>query len=491
MVEYKSVSCHDLSVELTICGGYYSVKKISVLLAMLCVCTAFGGRPALALNVTPSDGAVAIENSFYKAAITVEGGAIRSLILKSTGENMAGRDGMAGDIETSSLNRPNLTADYQLKVVKQSRDEAQVSATLEGFGSCQETGVTYEKTYIFRDDTPLITVRVRIENHSEPKSFAYRVFNTVTPDGRCAGNTYFAEKNTGLESLELPPSKAGSNNFIKDISTGWAGAFNLKNSSALLCKVAPAAVDQYLIFLSEKIATIEWYYKRVSLDTGSVFNTEYFILPLSNVASAAASITAAEKITGGKILSASVKTPEPAQTASNTTGNAVLVAGAFDVLNLSNAYMYRVVQSLASAPKLNVTMCRMGILDNPYKSHFLKGFPSSKSGFAKYRAVVLIDTPAWALDKITQGNLISYVESGGTLIMVGDHARGYKDSKLSGIFPLAFDYSAETKGWARQIYLQAGWIEASLKIKLFLWELQTPPVPWQQSLTLPLDTCRG
>jgi hypothetical protein len=427
------------------------MKKILELVCALVAVLFVTNCPSFAIEVKSTDGGIEIENSFYKAAVSPEGGAIRSLILKSTGENMVGSEGMAGDIETSGLNRPNLTADYRLNIIKQNHEEAQVSATIEGSGSFRETGVTYEKTYIFRENTPLIIVRVRITNHGSPKSFAYRVFNTVTPDGRCTGNTYFVEKNTGLETLEFP--KASSNNFIKDVFTGWAGAFNPKNSSAILCKAASRAVDQYLVFLSEKIATIEWYYKRISLGTGSVFSTEYFILPVSNVTSAAASIIAAEKLTGNRILVTNLETSEHEHPAAGVTGNTVLVAGAFSTYNLSNAYIYKIVQSLEKVPDLKIDICQV-VLENEsklYKGHFLKSFPTSKSGLAKYKAVIMIDIPAWALDNNAQDYITEYVKDGGTLVMVGDHARGYKGSKLAEFFPLNFDYSAEFEGWAGTI----------------------------------------
>lgn len=436
------------------------MKRKAVLLCILGVCMVLGGRPAFALAVTTASdiGTVAVENPAYRVVISEVGGTIKSLILKSTGKDMAGGEGgIAGDIEAIA-NERNMAEDYRLKIVKQSQDEVQVSAVLE------DSGIVYTKMYVFREDTPLIFVRVQITNHGSPRSFAYRVFNAVTPDGRSSGNTYFVDKTFGPEILQLLPSTK-PNTFIKDsTATGWTGAFNPASHTALLCKAAPDAVDQYLIYLSQKIATVEWYYKRISLDTGTVFSTEYFILPLSNVTSVTASIAAANKIAGGKILATKVKNPAPVQKVSGAVQDTVLVVGAFNVFNIFDPYSYRIVQSLAKVPDLKVSLCPMSMLEKPrYKSHYLKGFPSSVSGLANYRAVIMIDTPAWALDSSMQESLAEYVKAGGILVMAGDHARGYKGSKLAEIFPLSFDYSTEMKGWHGTVMKdKSGWLKPAV-----------------------------
>lgn len=124
----------------------------------------------------------------------------------------------------------------------------------------------------------------------------------------------------------------------------------------------------------------------------------------------------------------------------------VLLAGCpFPTDNLNEYRLYNVENSLKkSLPFLQIKIAEC-LTGNSNKSHFLKGFPLELSSLSYYAAIILIDIPAWALTNV-QDNLISYVKNGGTLIFVGDHARGYKETKLRELIPLEFDYTSEVEG---------------------------------------------
>ncbi|MCK4649566.1 hypothetical protein KAT51_08585, partial [bacterium] len=143
----------------------------------------------------------------------------------------------------------------------------------------------------------------------------------------------------------------------------------------------------------------------------------------------------------------------------------ILLAGTPSVGGNLNEYrLYNIERSLKSLPFLQIELSeclRIGHL--PYESHFLKDFPVSLSGLSEHKAIILIDIPCWVFTKKDQDNLLAYVKQGGNLIFAGDHARGYKGTKLAELFPLDFDYTKEVKGYTGRIMKdKSSWLKPAI-----------------------------
>ncbi len=129
----------------------------------------------------------------------------------------------------------------------------------------------------------------------------------------------------------------------------------------------------------------------------------------------------------------------------------ILITGGIDG-NLRNYHLYNIGRSLKFLPSLQLEISEcLSRMYPRYETHFLKGFPVSLTGLSAYKAIILIDIPSWVFTERDQNNLLSYVKEGGNLILVGDHARGYKGTRFAETIPLEFDYTKEVKGYSGRI----------------------------------------
>ena len=105
-------------------------KRISLLISILGI-TFFYLNTVSAINLKQEEGKVTVENKYYKATLSSQGGSINSLILKKTGDDLTEETGIGNDIETTQ-NCRNEGASYKLTIEKETKKEIFLKARAKG-----------------------------------------------------------------------------------------------------------------------------------------------------------------------------------------------------------------------------------------------------------------------------------------------------------------------------------------------------------------------
>lgn len=452
-------------------------KRLKIVISFICVIL-FGLSPAFALGLKEEGETILVENNYYRVTLSTEGGSIKSLILKPTGDDLTETTGIGNDVEITKGYPGNMREIYRYKTIEKSKDKIIIQFQAEAEG-----GITYEKRYIFTDKSPLIEVKVKIINKGGHKSFGYRVHNMAKVGEKAEGDTYFCPGFLPAENIQetkefiFHSGQMQPNNYIKNFTSGWIGVKDKEKKEAILYKVNPKAIDNFYFCFGKEASTIEWWYKFVFLENGGIFRTSYLILPLSGIDSVSQALVKGDSLAGKidlehKVIASSLEDKI------KDFSKILIVGGKQD---LSDYRLYNVERAIKKLPfKMDFAKCRKRWKGSrAYETHYLTNFPFLLKSFMNYGAVILIDIPGWVLPKETQKNLVSYVKEGGSLIFVGDHARGYRDSPLSSIIPLSFDYSREVKGiGGRLMRDKSSWLKGSIKDK-------TSPITRGISLDIP------
>lgn len=261
------------------------MKKRIILLGSLLGLVVFSFNFAFALTLRKEGKKVLVENSFYKVTILPEiGGRISSLILKSSGHNLTQEvyvrgQGMGKDIE-SSRGFPGIDEmayHYQLIEQTSKRMVVQLSSP-----SLTSQDIILQKQYIFLENSPVIKVKVRIENNGLPKKFGYQLHNNVVAGKKVDKNDiFFVPTAAGMKEIVHKPGE----HYIKDSTQGWAGVMDKEAKEGLIFKVDNNALQQFYFWMAENASNIEWFYKDVFLETGSSWETIYYIILVSNLSS--------------------------------------------------------------------------------------------------------------------------------------------------------------------------------------------------------------
>ena len=259
--------------------------KKRIILGGLLGLVVFSFKFASALTLREEGKKVLVENSFYKVTILPEiGGKISSLILKSSGHNLTmdvciRGQGIGKDIELSRGFPGIDEMGYRYQLIEQTSKRMVVQLSSPTLTS---QDIILQKQYIFSENSPVIKVKVRIENNGLPKKFGYRVHNSVVAGKKVDKNDiFFVPTTAGMKEIVHKPGE----HYIKDSTQGWAGVIDKEAKEGLIFKVDHNALQQFYFWMAENASNIEWFYKDVSLETGSSWETIYYIIPVSNLSS--------------------------------------------------------------------------------------------------------------------------------------------------------------------------------------------------------------
>lgn len=250
---------------------------------------------AFGLTITQQEGNLIVENPYYKAVIFPDSGArIMSLISKETGNEFAGGYGIAEAYGNASSYPGELgRVRYSYKILEQSSDLLKVQFTYHGkTGDLINWSMSYQKTIIFSEETPLIKVEFSLKNIGPPVRIPmFGIHNGVVVGKQIDENdTYFLPAAEGMREITC---KAGTY-FISNFTLGLAGIIDKKSKDALLFFPDYDSIKKFYFWVgeNERGATIEWFYRPFTLERGATWRSSYSILPitLSNISNLQSSL---------------------------------------------------------------------------------------------------------------------------------------------------------------------------------------------------------
>ncbi len=231
-----------------------------------------------------------VENPYYQATILPDkGGRIGSLISKKSGYNFTNDEekqqgyGIGKDIDAKE-GFPGFTEKvYQYKIIEKSTNKItiQLSCLVEEEESYSK-GIKIEKRYTFFSTTPSIKVDVRIKNQGKAQRFTYRTHNSVCAGGEVDNNDiWFAPSTKGMTEVKHKPGHY----YINDFISGWAGVMDKESKGAIFIKVDYNRLDEFYFYIANNASNIEPFYKPVALETGDIWQTIYYVIPIDNLLS--------------------------------------------------------------------------------------------------------------------------------------------------------------------------------------------------------------
>lgn len=240
-----------------------------------------------------TDSSTVLENEFLRLDINpLVGGCIDSFVSKKSGfdftvpnlRNSPG--GMGLDIIPGTM-YPGFvrTGNYALETLKPAR-EIKVSRTIHDE---ELKGLQIAKTFKLEEGVSFVNVNVELFNNSDKNlEFEYRVQNCISVED----GTFTWPFADWLQAFRRTPQSIKTMNSVvtERMRLGWSARTYDKLRAVLLFKFPVEQISHSYSWLDVDMDTMEWYYRKIALEPGQSWKTEYSIEVLP----------AAEKIyTGG------------------------------------------------------------------------------------------------------------------------------------------------------------------------------------------------
>ncbi|MBI4026816.1 MAG: hypothetical protein HY360_17665 [Verrucomicrobia bacterium] len=274
------------------------LKSLDLAIVALCLCAflssaalAKGDAPRCLSGASPDvqelpDGAVRVENKFYTLEIaTKEGGRIRSLIVKETGDNLIywdPKEQLGGLLDDKSFT----SEPFKFQITRPEARTAVVSLDARN----DITGIAVRKTLTFRADTPAIALHYRAENRSQAainRAGPILVRNIVRPGGKdiTPADIYCLPTSAGIfqaDAHERHKNPDTSSGFTQKISAPWMAFINRDRRQGLAFVYLDDALAIFYQWCDSVVyPTLEWGYR--PLEAGTALETSLMFIPVSGL----------------------------------------------------------------------------------------------------------------------------------------------------------------------------------------------------------------
>ena len=250
-----------------------------------------------------------LENKLLRIQINpLVGGGIDSFVHKETGFDFTmpnlptSTGGMALDILPGNRNPGLFRLKNYIAEVLQPYRQVRVSRTVH---TEEFRGLKVIKTFLLEESDSFVKVNVELVNSGDRNlEFEYRVHNCIRGDD----GVFTWPTADWLQAFRKTPQAVQAMNTIitENMRFGWCAKTYAKPRDVLLFKFPGEQVYRNYSWVSEKLDTIEWYYRKIKLKPGESWKTEYSIGTLP---------VAEELYTGGIkghiVYIEGVKLPEP------------------------------------------------------------------------------------------------------------------------------------------------------------------------------------
>ena len=408
-------------------------------LIVLCVSTA---KPGVVCQEKKTDKGTLIEVStpWYKVAIDPQKtGQIASWVPVGTGEELVNSSGMSvanfGTLGNAATEFA-LPWEYEVKEYIQINETApeKVEVILKSGESNTEAleGFEFRKTIVFRSSTSYIQVRMEAINHGVAKNAFLRIYNDFSVSNSEASS--FQQTQTAILNN---PAKARQWETWKDAFKGWGGV-NTGNGMFIITRMNSEIISDVFTYTNESQASYEVRFKPYTMEKGeTAVIADVFLTTVKaqSIEDALELATAKENYTEEVKTIAETKPVERnVDVVLDENSRHILITG-----RNTRYGFYGIEPALSGSSELARLIDVAPLIVSSTTQLF--GFPVSAKGFAKYRMIVLIDMPYFALPDAGWNMIEKFVKAGGTVVFVGDHAADYEDKKITEIMPAIFDHS--------------------------------------------------
>ncbi len=230
-------------------------------------------------ELTVDSGAV-LENAKIKVQINPNfGGIIESFKLKDRDFELASKNtfaqmgGLAGDIVPAQT-VPGLFRNsvYKLQVVSPRNKLIASRKELTG----ELAGLSFTKEFTLPSNSTVLKVALSAKNDStHPLEFSCRVQNII-PN---AEGAFSWPTSDWIKFFDYPETPINGKFEVKtdNLRTGWAAKNFKKANVCAVFNFAIAQTSRCYSYFDNSLATVEWYYKKVTLQPGESWNTIYSI----------------------------------------------------------------------------------------------------------------------------------------------------------------------------------------------------------------------
>ncbi|MFA6714936.1 MAG: hypothetical protein WCS27_06130, partial [Victivallaceae bacterium] len=263
--------------------------KKKLFFAFLTVCGLFFSPVHAAVSLKISDTAgkksATLENKFIKAVFASRGGKLKELIFKPeklalTWSDKKPESGALKDQFDHYLKFRDL--DYELKVSKNTPEEASIRLTANGRGGIWNF-IKVSKVFTLRKNESRLLCQLEISNQPESMAefeFAYWSHNFLGIKN--TGNTISVPTENGI--VKFVPSTR-TNDFHRDIVRGWLAVSDKKGNGAvgIFDRRYIDTVYSWYCRNALPLDTLEWRFVPVTLKAGERFSSEFALGLFKNV----------------------------------------------------------------------------------------------------------------------------------------------------------------------------------------------------------------
>ncbi len=420
-----------------------------IMVITLCVSTV---RSGVVCQEKKTDKGTFIEVStpWYKVVIDpANAGRIASWTPAGTEEELVNSNGMSvanfgtlggaatefalpWEYEVKEYIQINETAPEKVEVILKSGESNR--AALDGF--------EFRKTLIFRSSTSYIQMHMEAVNHGAARNAPLRIYNDFSVSDIESASCFQQTQTAMLDN----PAKARKWETWKDAFEGWGG-ISTGSGTFVIAMMPSNIISDVFTYANDTGASYEVRFKSYPLDQGeTALIGDVFLTALkaSSIEDALKQAKSKENYTEEVKTIAEAKPVERnVDIVLGKDSRRILIAG-----RSSRYGFYGIEPALAGSSDLAGLIDKAPLIVSSTTQLF--GFPISAKGFAKYRMIVLIDIPHFALPDAGWNLIEKFAKAGGTVIFVGDHASDYEGKKIAKIIPTTFDYTKAVVGGPRK-----------------------------------------
>ncbi len=409
------------------------ILSIVLLSMLLCTSVAFSGNLKTAEIVYEGRDCIEVTNSFYRAIVDPgKGGRLSWLSLAGSNDNMADERHAIANIGLTTWDKP-----YSVECTT-SADGKMVSIRL----SCDDVKALINKTLIFRDDTPTIQCHVELVNTGKDRMLDTRVYNQM--DVRSGGGE---NDNASIffDTNQEPMVYSALLNkwlFQTDLVPGLGGIFFGDRESALIFFVPEGLVHKYTLWASPETEAYEINLNKYPFEKGQTFSFDFFLSPIKAASVEAAVAAAKDKQVYSDSLKAIIEKPLPKRDEAvevSASATKILIVGKYAEYSLWR--FVPVLEQCFYKPQCDLATMVQKEGGQTKKDVHVKHFPLTPKAMSEYRMIILVNCPGTALSERQWKMVTSFVASGGTLILAGDHAVFYDGLGIAELIPAAFDHA--------------------------------------------------
>ncbi|NCO35251.1 MAG: hypothetical protein AUJ92_00010 [Armatimonadetes bacterium CG2_30_59_28] len=261
------------------------MRKLMLMLSLLGLCrfaTAQGLVDVRNVDDDP-EKEIIVDNPFYRLVLKAStGGTGISLKPKPTNTEMViPRDGTG--LFADALWQQGMGGDWQdaysYTVDNNTPEAAQVTFTLRGRTGNTLRWITIRKSISVQRDSPVIAVKVRVENEQASMEafrlgyWAHQQIGAMNQD-----NAHFIPTANGVKQFLVSGSSSTQENWMYDAARGWI-ATRAEDGTGVAFRLDYSRLLAFYQWLKGTMQTVEWLYRSQEIPNGGAFETEYQCIP--------------------------------------------------------------------------------------------------------------------------------------------------------------------------------------------------------------------